>query len=73
MLNTLLTLLSAETIQHYTNHGFWGTDTSYDLVEQQARRDGDRHAVRDRHQRLTYRQLLAAADAFARDLDGAWF
>lgn len=69
MSNTLLTLLSTDTIRRHTEAGFWADDTIYDLVARHAQRDGDRPAIRDRHQRLSYRQLQAAADAFATDLD----
>jgi acyl-CoA synthetase len=67
-MNTILTRLSAELIQKYETEGFWGHDTIYALVRGHAQRTPDAFAVRDRLRRITYRQLLEAADAFAADL-----
>ena len=67
-MNTILTRLSAELIQQYESEGFWGGDTIYSLVRWNADHKPDSFAVRDRFRRLTYRQLLAAADALAADL-----
>ena len=70
-MNTILTRLSAELIQKYEAEGFWRGDTIYSLVRGHAERAPDSFAVRDRFRRLTYRQLLEAADALAADLAGA--
>ena len=67
-MNTILTRLSAELIRTYEAEGFWRSDTLYALVRGHAGRAPDSFAVRDRFRRLTYRQLLQAADAFAADL-----
>jgi acyl-CoA synthetase len=67
-MNNILTRLSAEMIRKFEAEGFWHSDTIYSLVRDNARRAPDSFAVRDRFRRLTYRQLLAAADAFAADL-----
>src|SRR6185437_13875567 len=48
--------------------GFWQADTIYALVRGHAASAPDRFAVRDRLRRVTYRQLLDAADALAADL-----
>lgn len=69
MPNTLLSLVSGEAIKTYTDAGFWGSDTIYDVLAKQARENAEHVAVRDRFCRLTYVQLLALADAFADDLD----
>src|SRR5262245_27818330 len=67
-MNTILTRLSAELIQQYESEGFWRGDTIYSLVRWNAGHKPDSFAVRDRFRRLTYRQLLEAADALAADL-----
>ena len=55
-------------IRKYEAEGFWRGDTIYSLVRGHAERAPGSFAVRDRFRRLTYRQLLAATDAFAADL-----
>jgi acyl-CoA synthetase (AMP-forming)/AMP-acid ligase II len=68
-MNTILTRLSAELIEKYEAEGFWQGDTIYALVRWHAQHIPQAFAVRDRYRRLTYAQLLAAADALAADLD----
>src|SRR3954467_7810212 len=67
-MNTALTRLSAELIEKYEAEGFWQGDTIYALVRRHAEHTPQAFAVRDRYRRLTYAQLLAAADALAADL-----
>ena len=67
-MNTILTRLSAELIEKYEAEGFWQGDTIYALVRWHAAHTPQAFAVRDRYRRLTYRELLAAADALAADL-----
>ena len=67
-MNTVLTLLSAESIKQYYDAGFWRDDTIYSLVSGHAHRSPEKFALRDRFRRLSYRDLLAAADALAGDL-----
>jgi acyl-CoA synthetase (AMP-forming)/AMP-acid ligase II len=67
-MNTILTRLSAELIAKYESEGFWRGDTIYSLMRWNAEHKPDSFAVRDRFRRLTYRQLLVAADALAADL-----
>ena len=67
-MNTILTRLSAELIQQYESEGFWRGDTIYSLVRWNAGHKPNSFAVRDRFRRLTYRQLLEAADTLAADL-----
>jgi acyl-CoA synthetase len=69
-MNTILTRLSAELIRSYEAEGFWRRDTIYSLLRGHAQRAPESFAVRDRFRRLSYRQLLAAADALAADLAG---
>jgi acyl-CoA synthetase (AMP-forming)/AMP-acid ligase II len=68
MTNTILTLLSGELIARYTAAGHWRDDTIYSLVRDQAHRAPDKFALRDRHRRIGYGALAAAADALAADL-----
>src|SRR6476619_5475409 len=67
-MNTILTRLSADLIEKYEAEGFWQSDTIYALVRQHAAHTPQAFAVRDLYRRLTYRDLLAAADALAADL-----
>jgi acyl-CoA synthetase len=69
-MNTILTRLSTELIREYEAEGFWRRDTIYALVRGHARRAPDSFAIRDRFRRITYRQLLEAADTLAADLAG---
>jgi acyl-CoA synthetase len=66
----LLTLLSAPAIAAYTAAGFWGDETIYHLAARHARTQPEAWAVRDRHRRLSYAQLVAAADRLAANLAG---
>jgi non-ribosomal peptide synthetase component E (peptide arylation enzyme) len=68
MMSTVLSLLSAESIKHYCASGFWRNKTIYALVQKLALRSPDSFAVRDRYQRVTYSQLISAADRLAADL-----
>jgi acyl-CoA synthetase (AMP-forming)/AMP-acid ligase II len=67
-MNTILTLLSPELIRRYYAEGFWRDETIYALVAAHARRAPEASAVRDRHRRVSYGELLAAADRLASDL-----
>src|SRR5262245_27310449 len=68
MNNTLLTLLSAETIRRYHAAGFWRQETIYAAVAAHARRAPNAYAARDSFRRVTYDGLVAAADRLAGDL-----
>jgi acyl-CoA synthetase len=68
MRNTMLSLLSKSMIDTYTSLGFWRDDTIYALAAAHARETPDAFAVRDGAGRLTYRALVDAADALARDM-----
>src|SRR5687767_486831 len=67
-MSTIRTRLTNELIDRYTAQGFWRDDTIYSLVKGHAERAPDSFAVRDRHRRVTYRQLAEVADALAADL-----
>jgi acyl-CoA synthetase (AMP-forming)/AMP-acid ligase II len=69
-MNTILTRLSAELIRQYEAEGFWRRDTIYALARGHAERAPGSFAVRDRFRRLSFRELIAAADALAADLAG---
>jgi len=66
----LLTLLSAPAIAAYTAAGYWGDETIYRLTARHARTTPQAWAVRDRHRRLSYAELVAAADQLAANLAG---
>jgi acyl-CoA synthetase (AMP-forming)/AMP-acid ligase II len=57
-------------IAAYTAAGYWGDETIYRLAARQARTAPDAFAVRDRHWRLTYVELVDAADRLAASLAG---
>jgi acyl-CoA synthetase (AMP-forming)/AMP-acid ligase II len=61
----LLTMLSAPTVAAYTSAGFWGDETIYHLAARHARTTPQAFAVRDRHRRLSYAELVAATDRLA--------
>jgi acyl-CoA synthetase (AMP-forming)/AMP-acid ligase II len=66
----LLTLVKAPTLAAYRAAGFWGDETIYHLAARQARTTPHAFAVRDRQRRLTYAELVVAADHFAGHLAG---
>jgi len=65
-----LTLLNAPTVAAHTAAGFWGDETIYHLAARHARTTPQAFAVRDRHRRLSYAELVAAADRLAAHLAG---
>ena len=67
-MDSLATRLTPELIERYTTQGFWRGDTIYALAKAHAERAPDSFAVRDRFRRVTYRQLVDAADALVREL-----
>jgi len=68
MTSTILSLLSADALARYTKSGAWRDETIYAVAQRQAERFPTAYAVRDRCRRLTYAELIVAADALARDL-----
>jgi acyl-CoA synthetase len=70
MSNSLLTLFSLERYQEHYRAGFWRDETVYALVKAHAARAPDRVAIRRRNGDLSYRALVAHADAFASELAG---
>jgi non-ribosomal peptide synthetase component E (peptide arylation enzyme) len=64
----LLTSLKAPTAAAYIAAGFWGDETIYHLTARHARTTPQACAVRDRHRRLSYAELTAAADRLAAHL-----
>ena len=68
MNNPEITTHSAAQRQQYRDSGFWQNATIYRIVREHAAKAPDRFAVRDRYRRLTYRQLVAAAEQLAADL-----
>ncbi len=70
MTGPLLTRLNAPDLARYTAAGYWGTETLYAVAARHAQGTPDAFAVRDRHRRLNYRELVAAADRLAAHLAG---
>jgi acyl-CoA synthetase len=66
----LLTLLQPSTAAAYTAAGFWSEETIYHLVARHARATPQAPAVRDRHHRVSYAELVAAVDRLAAYLAG---
>src|SRR5580700_10764265 len=66
----LLTLLKPSTVAAYTAAGFWGDQTIYHLAARQARAMPQAFALRDRDRRLSYPELVDAADRLAAHLAG---
>ena len=66
----LLTLLKPSTVAAYTAAGFWGDQTIYHLAARQARAMPRAFALRERDRRLTYPELVDAADRLAAHLAG---
>ena len=67
-INTTLTLLHAEQIAEFYEAGFWRDETIYISALNHAAKTPDAYAVQDRLRRLTYTQLIEAADRLAADL-----
>jgi acyl-CoA synthetase (AMP-forming)/AMP-acid ligase II len=68
MTSTILSLLSADSIKNYYQSGFWRDETIYALVRKHALQSPSKFAIRDRFQRVTYSELITAADDLATDL-----
>jgi AMP-binding enzyme len=66
----LLTLLKPSTVAAYVAAGFWGDETIYHVAARHARAIPQAFAVRDRHRRLNYAELVAAANRLAAHLAG---
>ena len=63
-----ITIHSAEQQRRYRAAGFWRDETIFQIVQGHAEQAPDRFAARDRYRRLTYRQLVEAAQRLATDL-----
>ena len=68
MNNPKITTHSAAQRRQYRAAGFWQDETLFQIVQDHADKTPDRFAVRDRYRRLTYRQLVSAAEHLAMDL-----
>jgi acyl-CoA synthetase (AMP-forming)/AMP-acid ligase II len=68
MTNTLLTLLSAERLTEHYRAGHWHDETIYMRALMHVQAHPERYAVRDAERRLTYRELIEAADRLAAQL-----
>src|SRR5262249_55267638 len=70
MSNSLMTLFNMELYEEHYRAGFWRDDTVYALVQAHAKGALDRVAIRSARGDLSYRALVAHADAFASELAG---
>src|SRR5205814_9929003 len=70
MTGSLLTLLNAQSLAAYTASGYWGDETLYAVAARHARSTPNSFALRDRHRRLTYAELIEAAARLAASLAG---
>ncbi|MDO9440193.1 MAG: class I adenylate-forming enzyme family protein, partial [Beijerinckiaceae bacterium] len=68
MFNTMLTLLSASQMRAFYEAGYWRADTIYSLARDAATRAPESFALRDQHSRVTYPDLIEAADRLASHL-----
>lgn len=68
MKNTTLTLLSHPQINEYYEKGHWQDQTLYSLAHAHALSKPDSFAIQDSERRLTYAQLIHAADGLANKL-----
>lgn len=68
MSSVVLSLLNGEQLRAHYARGFWRSETIYGVAAAHAEKSPERFAVRDRHRRLTWGQLVEAADAVAADL-----
>ena len=66
--NMILTLLSTDRIAQHTAAGHWRDRTIYLEAAEHALRAPSAFAVRDQFRRLTYRELINAADRLAAEL-----
>jgi len=71
MTNTLLTLHDPTAARRYYDAGLWREGTLYTLLQKHASERPEAFALRDGRRRLNWRELLAAVDAVAADLDAA--
>jgi non-ribosomal peptide synthetase component E (peptide arylation enzyme) len=63
-----MTLFNMDRFKEHYRSGFWRDDTVYALVQAHAQRAPNRIAIRSAHGDLSYRVLVAHADAFASEL-----
>jgi len=68
MTSTILSLLSAEAIKEFYREGYWRDETIYGVARARAEHSPGRYAIRDSYRRLTFHQLVDAADQFAAEL-----
>jgi acyl-CoA synthetase len=71
MSNTLLTTLGRERLRQGYDSGFWQKETIYQLAAARAARNPAAPALRDANRRVTYGELVAAADRLAAALRAA--
>ena len=65
----LLTRLTPAMAQEFRRTGFWADTTIFQATQQNAQRDPERPAVRDRYGVVSYRTLVNLAEAVATELE----
>ena len=70
MTSHILSLLNSGALAEYHRLGHWRDETIYAIARTHADRSPDRYALRDQARRLTWRELIEAADAVAADMAG---
>lgn len=66
--STVLSLLNGKLLRDFYARGLWRDETIYAIAAAHAAKMPDRPALRDRHRRVTWAEIVAAADALAADL-----
>ncbi|NQU71699.1 MAG: acyl--CoA ligase [Rhodospirillales bacterium] len=70
MASKILSLLNGEALAEFHQQGHWRDETIYTIARRHADQSPDGYALRDQARRLTWRELIEAADAFAADMAG---
>jgi non-ribosomal peptide synthetase component E (peptide arylation enzyme) len=70
--NTILTTLSAARLKQHYDSCFWTSKTIYMHALENAQKRPDSFALRDRFRRLSFAQVIQAADALAADCMRKW-
>jgi acyl-CoA synthetase (AMP-forming)/AMP-acid ligase II len=69
--NTTLTLLNAGQMKEFYEAGFWRDETIYTSARTHAESTPNAYAIRDGGRRVTYSELIDAADRLAADLNAS--
>ena len=70
-MSALLTLQDVARARQFYEHGYWGSETLYDVLRRWAEETPNRFAFRDSNTRLTYGAAVRRVDALAQELHDA--